>query len=125
MEKGKIKDVVDFIRENSTNGKFTKYEDLKLEPISLEEDDISQVIEEIKMDPDYSDIVNRMGKEHIYLYSSKKMTENYASIVFRIEEKELLKLLVETVRYESKTYPRPTGISLFSERPFNFNENNR
>ena len=28
---------------------------------------------------------------------------------------------METVRYESKTYPRPTGISLFSGSPFNFN----
>jgi len=121
LEKESIKVVVDLIRESSSNGKFIKYEDLNKEPISLKDDDITKVIENITLDPEYADIVKRQGKEHSYLYSNKKMTENYASIVFRVEEKELLKLLVETVRYESKTYPRPTTISLFSESPFNFN----
>ena len=121
MEEGKIKEIVYFIRDNSSEGKFTKYEDLYLEPISLTEDNITETIEALKLDPEYSDIVERLGKENRYLYSNKKMSENYADMVFRVEEKELLKLLVETVRYESKTYPRPTGISLFAESPFNFN----
>ena len=122
MEEGKIKEIVYFIRENSSSGKFTKYEDLYLEPISLTEDNISEVIEAVKLNPEYGDVVQRQGKEHIYLYSNKKMSENYANMVFKVEEKDLLKLLVETVRYESKTYPRPTGISLFSLSPFNFND---
>ncbi len=121
MEEGKIKEIVYFIRENSSNGKFTKYEDLYLEPISLTEENITEAIEALKLDPEYSDVVSRQGKEHIYLYSNIRMSENYANMVFRVEEKDLLKLLVETVRYESKTYPRPTGISLFSGSPFNFN----
>lgn len=122
MEEGKIKEIVSLIRENSSKGKFTKDEDLYLEPISLTEENITEVIETLKLDSECSDIVQRQGKERAYLYSNKKMSENYANMVFRVEEKDLLKLLVETVRYESKIYPRPTDIGLFSRSPFNFDD---
>ncbi len=122
MEKEKLKEIADFIRENSSNGKLTKQEDLYLEPINLSDNSIVETLQALTSDPEYNDIVQRKGKERSYMYSTKRMTENYADMVFRVEEKELLRLLVDTVRYESRIYPRPTTISLFSAKPFNFNE---
>jgi hypothetical protein len=122
VEDEKIKLTADFIRGNSSDGKFTKPEDLCLEPLSLSEKEAEEGIKALKENPQYDDIVEFQGRERRYFYSSQRMTENYAKMVFRVEEKELLRLLAETVRFESKTYPRPTDIKLFTYSPFNFTE---
>jgi hypothetical protein len=119
----KIKIIVELVRSNSAHGKFTLHNDLITEPISVNENNLCEVIDSIKASTEYTDIVELQGEKLKYLYSKKEMTETYAKMLFRVEEKDLLNLIVETVRHESKTYPRPTAVGIFFDHPFNFDEN--
>lgn len=122
IELEKLKAIAEIIRKNSADGKFTKYADLISETLEVTEENINQTIESLKASEEYNDIIELKGKRLKYLYSQKQMTENYAKMMFRIEENDLLKLVVETVRYESETYPRPTAAHAFSDSPFYFTE---
>lgn len=65
-------------------------------------------------------LTDEVGAE--YLYSANHMTDQYASIVMRVNNKNYLKLIADTVRYESEKYPRATHISLFTKKPYNLTE---
>jgi hypothetical protein len=58
-----------------------------------------------------------------FLYSDKYITRNYARILARVQTNDPLAIIAETVREESKIYPRPTNIELFRERLFNIDPN--
>ncbi len=64
--------------------------------------------------------IRRMAGERgeVYYFSAESMTEAYALHLFRVEEHDLIKLVAETVRDESRLYPRPTDLRVFSEPPF-------
>jgi len=49
------------------------------------------------------------------------MTGNYAQILARVEENDPCFTISETVREESKIYPRPTNIETFKYGLFNIN----
>lgn len=53
-----------------------------------------------------------------FLYSETGMTSKYAEILARIEQNDPCAAIADTVRSDSKTYPRPTNVSLFKQRPF-------
>jgi hypothetical protein len=53
-----------------------------------------------------------------FLYSEQGMTGKYAEILVRIEEDDPCATIAETVRSDSRTYPRPTNVSLFRQPPF-------
>jgi hypothetical protein len=122
IDQEKIKAIIDFIRDNSAKGKFTKDVDLLSEPLGLTDSNISELIDGIRSSTEYTDIVELRGKQQRYLYSKNEMVDNYAKMVFRIEENDLLKLVVETVRYDSEVYPKPTSINIFIDHPFNFSK---
>lgn len=108
-----------FIRDNSMSGNLTKAEDFVDEPLSLEVDEVLPLLEELKEREDFSDIIVKKGSETIYLFSENYITKNYAKLMILVEEKDLLKMIAETVRDESRIYPRPTDTRLFSRAPFN------
>lgn len=64
--------------------------------------------------------IRRMAGERgeVYYFSAESMTEAYALHLFRVEEHDLIKLVADTVRDESRLYPRPTDLRVFSEPPF-------
>ncbi len=67
----------------------------------------------------YHDIRPLNGPTGIaYLYSETHMTRNYATILARIEAKDPYTTIAETVREESRVYPRPTRVGLFYEPLF-------
>lgn len=67
----------------------------------------------------YQDIQSITGPTNIvYLYSETHMTRNYATILARIEAKDPYTTIAETVREESRVYPRPTRSVLFYEPLF-------
>lgn len=117
-EKDKISLIGDFVRFRSSEYKLTNAEDFFEDPISLEVEDVLHNIDSLKEREEYRDIYTIKGSEAIYLFSDKYITKNYAEMMVRVEEKDLMKLIVETVRHESKTYPRPTSVKLFSYNPF-------
>ncbi|MBI4786836.1 MAG: hypothetical protein HY782_07305 [Chloroflexi bacterium] len=53
-----------------------------------------------------------------YFYSETHMTANYAALLARIEAKNPYATIAETVREESRVYPRPTKVALFYEPLF-------
>jgi hypothetical protein len=122
MDKEKTKIIAVYIRDSSAIGKLVSYDMLCKEPLKLEAKEIKDAKEEFLKNEEFNDIVELEGKDHKYLYSSRSMTKNYADMVFMLEENDLIKLMSETVRHESKTYPRPTELSFFYGQPFNFNE---
>jgi hypothetical protein len=70
-------------------------------------------------DARYQDIRQVIGPTGIaYLFSEAYMTANYATILARIEAKDPFTTIVETVREESRAYPRPTKVTLFFEPLF-------
>jgi len=54
----------------------------------------------------------------IYLFSETYMTKTYAQILARIAANDPCFAIAETVREESKIYPRATNVELFKYKPF-------
>lgn len=67
---------------------------------------------------DYSDIRRLDGERGCYYFSVLSITESYARHLYRIEERNPVNLIAETVREESRIYPRPTALKSFREPPF-------
>jgi hypothetical protein len=57
-----------------------------------------------------------------YLFSEAHMTRSYAEAAARACSKDICWAIAQTVRSDSRTYPRPTPLSAFSEPPFLFSE---
>ncbi len=58
------------------------------------------------------------GKADDYYFMEALMTEAYAIHLFRLAERNLLRLIAETTRDESRIYPRPTLLAGFLQQPF-------
>lgn len=67
------------------------------------------------------DIVVLQGVEQIYLYSRISMTDTYAHWSFLAKEDNDVTTFVETVREESRVYPRPMPVDSLQNIPFRFN----
>lgn len=68
------------------------------------------------------DIKLMRGAREPYYFSELSMTAAYAKHLFRIAERDPLRLIAETARDESRTYPRPTPLHTFYGPPFNMAE---
>ncbi|MFB3854585.1 MAG: hypothetical protein ACE148_12270 [Vicinamibacterales bacterium] len=55
----------------------------------------------------------------VFLFSDRSMTAAYASLAARAEAGSVVSAIVETVRHDSRAYPRPTPVIVFSGPPFN------
>ncbi len=53
-----------------------------------------------------------------YVYSEQHMTRAYAEAAARACCPDILQMISETVRGDSRTYPRPTPVVVFEESPF-------
>lgn len=62
------------------------------------------------------------GKKDLYLYDTKKMADSYAEILKNQEDEDIPKMIADTIRRDSKIYPRPTDKRVFSRAPFNLDE---
>lgn len=67
---------------------------------------------------DLPDIARIAGASTVYYYSTASMTESYATNLARVEEKDPLNLVAQTVRDDSRIYPRPTALKSFHEAPW-------
>ena len=83
--------------------------------LGLDNDDIEGNLAEIAKNNDqYRDIRSIAGPTgKVYFFSETYMTENYARILARVKAEDPCLTIAETVREESKTYPRATNIELF------------
>lgn len=116
----KAKEVAELIRSYSLQGRFFKEEELFIKPLGFTAEEAEELTRSLELMAEYRDIATLQGKKHKYYYSKQKMTDSYAQMVFRIEEKDLAKAMVELIRKNSRIYPRPTAIKTFYEKPFSF-----
>ncbi len=114
----KVAELAILIRDKSYEGILANAEDFLDEPMSLEVENLLEIIEELKAREEFSDICTINGKEKMYLYSEQYMTGKYAKMMVLVEENDLFKTISETVREESRIYPRPTDVRLFGKSPF-------
>jgi hypothetical protein len=64
------------------------------------------------------DIALIRHEDHGYFYSKSLMTRSYAKAAARGWSKNICLAIAETVREDSRVYPRPTPVEIFSEAPF-------
>lgn len=115
-----LQDIVNHVREKSAELRLVKSENLISEPYDLNNDQIEYLHDDLSNDEQYNDIrfmsAERSGRK--YLYSATFISDSYARSLMRIEEKDPCLMIADTVREESKVYPRPTCIQLFTFAPF-------
>ena len=83
------------------------------------EADVLAIVPRLEADEAYGDVrALTLSDGSVYLYSERHITANYAALLARMEEDDPLAAIAETVREESRVYPRPTNVSLFTVTPF-------
>lgn len=86
----------------------------------LQPSQIERYVAAMDGDERYQDIKQLVGPTGLaYLYSEAAMTRNYANLLARIEANDPCVTIAETVREESRVYPRPTKVELFYTPVFN------
>jgi hypothetical protein len=72
--------------------------------------------------PDAKDLRMLTGASETWYFSDLSMTGTWATYLMRLEEKDTLRLIADTVREESRTYPRPTDLRFFNDPPFSLSD---
>jgi len=119
----KVNEAILYIRNTSKEGHLVAKETLNDE-LNIDKDQIDALLEAIREKTQLIDlkiISDDKGAE--FLYSATEMTDKYADILISVNNNNFIKLIADTVRYESKAYPRPTRLSLFTLKPYNIKEN--
>jgi hypothetical protein len=85
----------------------------------LDPDTIQAYLTEMAKAEAYGDVRSiAAASGAMFLYSEMGMTDKYAEILARIEGNDPCATIAETVRSDSRTYPRPTNVSHFKQPPF-------
>ncbi len=115
------------IREKSRSGQLTLREELLAELtrqgfLKPEDSDIRCQLEAIlkhtiEENGDLKEIRDRQSLPHYY--SSEYITEPYANTLIQ-REGDPFALMAEVIRENSKIYPRPIPLGVFTESPFGF-----
>lgn len=115
--------IAEQVREDSrSTGKLTPLSAFSPEPYNVELEDAEEVLRSIVEDQAKADIrVIRDGKRgDVYLYASPHICDAYAASLLLAETNDPCDVIAETVREESRLYPRPTCSLLFHLPPYGF-----
>ena len=107
-------------QESREPGKLTDTDTLSARLKNFHPEEVMQVnLEEMIRKAPYRDIQKIIiSTGVVYLYSEVFIAKNYAAILGRAAANDPAATIAETVREESKIYPRPTNIDLFKEQVF-------
>lgn len=114
------KKLVEVIRRDSAAAGLTSSKALEAALSKATHSETS--IAELLPHPDYTDVRRLDGESDSYFFSTLSVTESYARYLYRVEEKNPLRLIADTVREESRIYPRPTPLRYFKEPPFRLSD---
>lgn len=80
---------------------------------------VCALLNEMQAQPAYRDLktISSLSGE-LFLYSELHMTGNYAALLVKAAMNDACATIVSTVREESRIYPRPTKISVFSSHAY-------
>jgi hypothetical protein len=115
MSEKSFVEIANLIRDDSFRGVLSAEARISL---MCEGQDLSGLSGEISSNAEMSDIRMIEGNSGKYYYSNKHVTDSYARLSVMIEERDLLKLIVSTVRNDSRIYPRTTAAETFTESPY-------
>ncbi|WP_227763754.1 hypothetical protein [Zhaonella formicivorans] len=113
--------VAEIRRRSAENIALTPLEAFKEEPFYLEDDALANIVYELAQAEEYEDIQFLTFKPgaKMYLYSSLYISDSYARALLRKEQQDPCFLIAETVREESRVYPRPTCSDTLALPPYN------
>lgn len=118
----KNKEIALMIKKASKAGQLTDMDTIiNLTEIKIE--DSEKIISNLSEENEFIElkiIQDSEGKN--YYYSATEMTDKYADIMMGLNNNDFLKLIADSVRYESKVYPRPTYLKQFTSSPYNIEE---
>ena len=81
-----------------------------------------RVVERLAEVPQYQDIQKVVGPTGMeYLHSEEYISGSYARILARADADDPLATMAETIREESRVYPRVTSLITFTEKVFDIN----
>jgi len=109
-------EIVSLIRDDSKKGLISSEE--KLRSCTSDCGDLSGFSGKISENPEFTDIKDIRGSAVLYYYSTAFMSGSYARLAVMLEEGELLKIVVSTIRNDCRIYPRTTSLAIFTEAPF-------
>lgn len=121
-ESDKLEQMILFIRDKSYEGNVINVEELVDEPLCFEAEEVLLLLEELREKEEFADIHIMKRKNKIYAFSTNYITESYAAMIVSLYDKDLVNLVSDVVRKESKLYPRPTDIRIFNRIPFNLSK---
>ena len=94
------------------------------EPFCITEENLAEIWAALAETENASDIVftadERTGEE--FVHSTAFLSVPYALLMLRRRHNDPLYLIAETVRDESRIYPRPTGLAVFECEPFSLSQ---
>ncbi len=100
--------------ESKTNARLTPVVPLAASFPNLSPDQLTRYREGMANEKGFEDIQTIAGPTGtLYLYSETFMTKQYAALLARAQVKDPCLTIAETVREESRVYPRPTKVQLF------------
>lgn len=105
--------LADYIRERTRAAMITSYTFL-----SQDEEDIDELISQMKADESCADIFSVEGAKDVYYYSEEYMAHNYAKVAMLVTEKDIPRMMAEMVRFNCEKFPTPTPLYYFKRQPY-------
>lgn len=91
-------------------------------PQELQDEFPRGVEEAIERAEGAEDLKKMSGSSETWFFSERSMTGAYALHLLRLEERDPVRLIADTVRDDSRIYPRPTDIRFFNDPPFSMSD---
>lgn len=117
-----INKMADWVRRKSAQGNLTQPMDFKGKGFEISENEIKNKLETFKEAEEFTDIRILSGEQEKYIFSDENMTKKYAKLMAKVEEDDIKGMIANTVRKDSRVYPRPTDSKIFFKSPFNLEE---
>jgi hypothetical protein len=114
-ERDSASEIADYVRRCSEEHRLASRSEIRQSPLSIPEDRLDGFLEAAE---GQEDIRSVQGTEDIYYFSDKHISPAFAKLKVRLEENNLLEMLVEQVRDDSRVYPRPTPARQFYNAPY-------
>ncbi len=112
--------IAEKIRADSQNDvKLTSVADLQSLAPEREQEGIAAILDAMRTDERYADIrAVTSPNGNVYYHSDRHMSGYYAIVLSRVAAKDPSATIAAMVRDESRIYPRPTCVQLFTEEIF-------
>jgi hypothetical protein len=114
-ERNLASEVADYIRRCSEEHRLASRIEVAQSPLSIPDEDLDSLLETAGLQEDIRSVE---GTKDVYYFSDRHMSPAFAKLTVRLEENDLLGMLVEQVRDDSRIYPRPTPARQFYNAPY-------